>query len=158
MDIFFHFQGEQPERNVPTPAIPGQFESAGPCNGPSAPDPPECMQPGVRGWEPGHWDALPARPAPSSSGQQPACSPHLAPGKLTLPWMRATCALPKKPTEPPRCHHVRAQNQGPAQPQGYKAGDTPPQASLVFSTRTAGCSFLLPQTHRVQASPRPRPT
>lgn len=155
--LSFHFQREQPERNVPTPQISGQL---GLLVHAMAPRPQIHLN--ARGL--GSWGGnqaigtffqlgLPA----SSLGRQPACSPHPAPEKRTLPWMRATCASPKRPMEPRRCQHARTQNHGQARPQGHRAGDTPSQTFLLLPTRTMGSSFLLPQTHCVQAFPQ-RPT
>lgn len=145
--LSFRFQREQPERNVPTPQISGQL---GLLVHAMAPRP----QIHLNACGLGSWGGnqaigtffqlgLPA----SNLGRQPACSPHPAPEKLTLPWMRATCSSPKRPMEPRRFQHVRTQNHG-----------RPGHRDTGLETPLPRPSCYSQQGLRTPASCSPRPT
>lgn len=98
--LAFDFQGERPERSVPTPVIPGQLESAIHA-APSAPNPPGCCGPATPKKQA---EAMfpPSLPV-SCLHPPPACSWKTHPGQAF--------AL-QRPVKPPKHQHLRSQKAG----------------------------------------------
>lgn len=125
MDFFFHWWGQQPERNVPKPGIPGQFGSAGPCRAPG-------LQIHLNAHSPGSWGGDPAKATffqlgllASSLGSSLPALPARLPESFLAPGQQPPVPLSQRPTKPPRNQHIRTPKCGQLWPQ---AEDTPAQA------------------------------